>query len=45
MPIILQKGGNCYVISLQVLSKKKQKTTRVCQDLQPPTLAPLGPER
>ena len=35
MSIILQIWGNFYVISLQVLTEKKQKTKRVYQDSRP----------
>ena len=35
MSIVLQIWGNFYVISLQVLTEKKQKTRRVYQDSRP----------
>ena len=39
MSIILQIWDNFYVISLQVLTKKKQNTRRVYQDSRPPLVA------
>ena len=40
MSIILQMWDNFYVISLQVLIKKKQNTRRVYQDSWSPTSLP-----
>ena len=42
MLISLQIWNNFYVISVQVLTKKKQNTNRVYQDSWPP---PLGPQK
>ena len=49
MSIILKIGDNFYMISLDVLTKKKQNTTRVYQDSRPPILTPtpnpfIGPK-
>ena len=41
MSIILQLWDNVSVISLQVLTKKKQNSRRVYQDLRPPNQDPL----
>ena len=44
MSIILQIWDNFYVISLQVLTRKKQNTTRLYQDSRPPTPLIFTPE-